>query len=125
MKLLKRVFWVIATMVTLVPALAYASDQCDEVKLTRFAWQTVAWPSLRFIEAQGINYMGRCDKFSVSPQGGMVIAEIANADEAEKIRCKYEIAGLAEITNHNSLFFIKSRDAVTERCRGVIHLPWL
>lgn len=69
--------------------------------------------------------MGRCDKFSVSPQSGMVIAEIADADKAEEIRCKYEVAGLAEITNRNSLLFINARNAVTKSCRDVIALPWL
>lgn len=65
-----------------------------------------------------INYLGRCDLMIVNEVAGTVTARLEDPDRAEEIRCKFEVAGLAEIRSNMEMYREKSRQ-VAKSCMSV------
>lgn len=95
------------------------SSVCSAATTTIVVWRPAAWPSYEFIKRQGINYLGRCDSMAEDLVKGTVTARLADAANAEKIRCKYELAGLGEIRSDQQ-FFRKVAKRVHESCDAVV-----
>ena len=102
---------------------ADADEACATANQMTIVWHPTAWPSDKFIANQRINYLGRCDAMFVNAPVGAVIVRLADASQAEEIRCKYEVAGLGELRSEsgpNSELYRQTARIVLGTCGTVV-----
>lgn len=96
---------------------------CAGSNSTSIVWHPTSWPSQHFIENKRINYLGRCDSMAADSAKGTVTVSLADASQADVIRCKYEVAGLGELRGKvrpDSSLYRKTARKVLETCGVVV-----